>query len=235
MKQVCIDKNTYYKLHYLANLNNFRTNFNFLKLSNLPKEIIFIRHGEKKSKNDDGNLSKTGEIHSKCWVDFFRNNRPSTIGLPNSLYAMKMGNKKDSSNRPYETILPLSKALNLPINNNFSREEYSSVIHDILNNNAGKNVLVCWEHKTIVNLVNEIIAQLKHIKFLNSCDLKVKNWGNNIIGGLDEGDNFSSLWKIIFNGNSMQLFVYPGCSVDKTSSNCKFFENENKNPRLFSC
>jgi len=223
----------------LANLNNVRANFNFLKLNNnLPNEIIFIRHGEKKkSKNDDGNLSKTGEIHAKCWVDFFRDqNRPITIGLPNSLYAMKMGNKKDSSNRPYETILPLAQFLNLKINNNFSRDDYTSVIHDILNNNAGKNVLVCWEHKTIVDLVNEIIKQLKQTKYLDSCDLKVKNWGNNIIGGLDEDDNFSSLWKITFDGNSMQLYVYPGSSVDKTSSsNCQFFANENKNPRLFSC
>ena len=234
-QQVCIDRNIYHKLNRLANLNNLnKPFFNLMKTSilpNLPNEIVFIRHGEKKNKHDIGDLSKTGEIHAKCWLQFFQDqNRPSTIGLPNSLYAMKMGHKKDSSNRPYETILPLSQYLNIPINNKYLRDDHESVITDILKNNAGKNVLVCWEHKKIVDLVNEIIKQVN----LNNCNLRVKNWGENVVSKIDEDSNYSTLWKITFEENDIKLYVYPGCAVDD-SKNCQFFTNENKNPTLFSC
>ena len=90
----------------------------FLEQQNLPNQIIFIRHGEKNDKNDDGNLNKVGLIHADCWLDFFKDkNRPSNISAPNSFYAMKKADKKDSSNRPYQTILPLANSYNLPINN----------------------------------------------------------------------------------------------------------------------
>ncbi len=53
-QQVCIDKNIYKKLIRLANVNNLnKPFFNLMKTSilpNLPNEIVFIRHGEKKIK-----------------------------------------------------------------------------------------------------------------------------------------------------------------------------------------
>ena len=42
--------------------------------------------------------------------------------------------------------------------------------------NAGKNVLVCWEHKVIVDLVNEIIKQVYNDK----CEFKTHSWGDKI-------------------------------------------------------
>jgi hypothetical protein len=204
-------------------------------LNTLPNEIIFIRHGEKKNKHDVGDLSKTGEIHAKCWVDFFTDdqNLPSTIGIPNALYAMKQGHKKTSSNRPYETILPLSQKLNLQINNNYLRDDSSGVITDILNNNAGKNVLVCWEHEAIVDLVNEIIQQV-YISNDKDCNLKIKNWGGDIMSKKDDNNDYSTIWQIKFEESSIKVYVYPGCAVDD-SKNCNFYITENKNPTFFSC
>ena len=142
---------------------------------------------------------------------------------------MKKANKKDSSNRPYQTILPLATYANLSINNNYLRDDYIETVTDILNNNAGKNVLVCWEHKVIVDLVNEIIKQV----YDNKCDFKVHSWGNKILKSKDNPDDFSTLWKITFEENKIHFHVYNGCSID-SHKNFDFHIKENKNPMLFS-
>lgn len=196
----------------------------------LPNQIIFIRHGEKNEHNDDGNLNKTGVIHADCWMNFFNDkNRPNNINMPNSFYAMKKANKKNSSNRPYQTILPLATLNNLHINNEYLRDECKAVITDILNNNNGKNVLVCWEHKAIVDLVNEIINQVYNGK----SDFKVKSWGNKIKNSKDNSDDFSTLWMITFVENKINLYVYHGCSID-SDKKFNFHIKENQNPLMYS-
>ena len=202
----------------------------FLEQQNLPNQIIFIRHGEKNDKNDDGNLNKVGVIHADCWLDFFKDkNRPSNISAPNSFYAMKKADKKDSSNRPYQTILPLANSYNLPINNQYLRDDCNSVVTDILSKNAGKNVLVCWEHKVIVDLVNEIIKQVYNDK----CEFKTHSWGDKIQSTKDNPDDYSTLWKITFQENKMHLHIYKGCSVN-SDKKADFHTKENKNPQLYS-
>ena len=199
-------------------------------IKNLPNQIIFIRHGEKNEHHDDGNLNKTGEVHANCWTEFFKDkNRPANICMPNAFYAMKKENKKDSSDRPYQTILPLAKYNNLPINNNFLRDDYVNAVTDILYKNESKIVLVCWEHKVIVDLVNEIIKEVYNDK----CDFKVHSWGNKILKSKDNPDDFSTLWKITFEENKLKLHVYSGCSVD-SNKNYNFHNKENINPILFS-
>ena len=186
--------------------------------NNFPSSIMFIRHGEKPKKGAD--LNATGEVHANCWKEFFINNRPSTINLPQSIYAMKNSEKgKNSSNRPYETILPLAQQLNITPNNNYIRDDYSGVISNILQNNSGKTVLVCWEHSAIVDLVNELINEVYGQN--GNCGLNIKSWGDNPTKKGNEGDNFSSLWKITFENNKINFYVYPGCAVD-SKNNCDF-------------
>jgi hypothetical protein len=58
-----------------------------------------------------------------------------------------------NSNRPVETITPLSAALNLTCNDNHADGDYTKVASDILTNSkyAGQVVLVCWHHGNIPN------------------------------------------------------------------------------------
>jgi hypothetical protein len=59
-----------------------------------------------------------------------------------------------NSNRPVETITPLSAALNLTCNDNHADGDYTKVASDILTNSkyAGQVVLVSWHHGNIPNL-----------------------------------------------------------------------------------
>ena len=195
----------------------------------LPSQIIFIRHGEKPEKG--GDLNPTGYAHAACWADFFTNNRPSTINKPDLLYAMKDSQKgKHSSNRPVETITPLSKKLNKPINDNYLRDDLEGVISDILKN-SGKTVLVCWEHDTIPLLVTEVIKEVYNGK---DCNLNVQSWGYNPGARKNDGSDFSSIWVVNFNNNIFNMNIYPGCSVNDDNS-CNFNLQGNNQPKPFSC
>ncbi len=63
-----------------------------------------------------------------------------------------------SSNRPVETITPLSAALNLAYNDKHADGDYAKVANDILTNPkyAEKVVLVCWHHGNIPNLATAL-------------------------------------------------------------------------------
>jgi hypothetical protein len=63
-----------------------------------------------------------------------------------------------SSNRPVETITPLSAALNLTYDDKHADGDYAKVASDILTNSkyAGAVVLVCWHHGNIPNLATAL-------------------------------------------------------------------------------
>jgi hypothetical protein len=63
-----------------------------------------------------------------------------------------------SSNRPVETITPLSAALNLTYDDKHADGDYAKVASDILTDSkyAGKVVLVCWHHGNIPNLATAL-------------------------------------------------------------------------------
>lgn len=62
------------------------------------------------------------------------------------------------SNRPVETITPVSAVLNLAIDDKHADEDYAAVAQDILTNSkyAGQTVLVCWHHGNIPNLATAL-------------------------------------------------------------------------------
>lgn len=130
------------------------------------KQLIFIRHGEKVNNDnevEDVHLSEEGYKRAEQLPDFFIKNRPDSINIPEVLIAMKQ-HKKHTSNRPYETIEPLAKTLDLPIINDYLASETKEIAYELMHNYKNKTVLVCWEHKNIVNILNEM-------------DINVKSWG----------------------------------------------------------
>jgi hypothetical protein len=73
------------------------------------------------------------------------------FSTPDFLFATQASK---NSNRPVETITPLSAALNLTYDDKHADSDYARVASDILTNSkyVGKVVLVCWHHGNIPNL-----------------------------------------------------------------------------------
>jgi len=149
--------------------------------------VTIIRHGEKlgdSSSDKDGgpNLSMRGSARAAALPQLFAPAQTAygcalSIGksqaftggyvgvqiqgtapqfsTPGFLFATQASK---SSNRPVETITPLSAALNLTYDDKHADGDYATVASDILTNSkyAGAVVLVCWHHGNIPNLATAL-------------------------------------------------------------------------------
>jgi hypothetical protein len=114
-----------------------------------PATILLMRHAEKLT---DGriDLAPAGFARAKDLPELFLG---SSAGFapkfprPDVLFAT---HQSKHSNRPFETLEPLSQALNLPINTDFADDDYASLAKLLLSGKyAGKVVLVAWHHGTL--------------------------------------------------------------------------------------
>ena len=117
-----------------------------------PATVLLMRHAEKLT---DGriDLAPAGFARAKDLPQLFLG---SSVGAapkfprPDVLFAT---HQSKHSNRPFETIEPLSQALNLPVNSEFMDEDYASLARLLLGGQyAGKIVLVAWHHDTLPQL-----------------------------------------------------------------------------------
>jgi hypothetical protein len=127
--------------------------------SKLPKRVLIIRHGEKPG---DPSADNTGDGPSLSTKGYERAGAlapyvPAQFGPPDFLFATR---ESENSNRPVETITPLSKAIGVPIDDKHVDEDYGKVASDILGNAkyAGKLVLICWHHGKIPDLTRALHA-----------------------------------------------------------------------------
>jgi hypothetical protein len=152
-----------------------------------PSLVMIVRHGEKlgdTSSDKDGgpNLSMRGSARAAALPQVFAaaqtpygcalsigKSQSFTGGYvaaqiqgtaprfptPAFLFATQASK---SSNRPVETITPLSAALNLTYDDKHADADYAKVASDILTNSkyAGAVVLVCWHHGNIPNLATAL-------------------------------------------------------------------------------
>lgn len=120
-----------------------------------PKQIILIRHGEKKDGNE---LDGKGEKRAKQLVDFFLyDSRTLNFGVPFAIYAMKPHDKTGSL-RPIETVTPLADKLGLKINKDYQKDDVKDLVKDMFDHSkyGGKLIVVCWEHTLILSIVKEL-------------------------------------------------------------------------------
>ena len=118
-----------------------------------PSQILIIRHGEKPgdpgvdAATDGMDLSMKGGERAAALAVFI----PASFPKPDFLFATQIS---AHSNRPVETITPLSVALKLPINSKHPDDDYPAVANHLLSEQkyAGKNVLICWHHGKIPKL-----------------------------------------------------------------------------------
>jgi len=120
-----------------------------------PKLVMIIRHAEKPEETaageKDPNLSKQGFARADALAKVI----PEHFPRPDFLIATK---KTKGSDRPAETITPLSKALGEPIEATAKDDDFAAVARDVLTNPKydGKVVLIAWHHGKIPELAKAL-------------------------------------------------------------------------------
>jgi hypothetical protein len=117
-----------------------------------PATILLLRHAEKLT---DGriDLAPAGFARAKDLPQLFLGSNAGTapkFPRPDVLFATHQSQR---SNRPFETVEPLSHALNLPVNTEFLDDDYAGLASLLLSGKyAGKVVLVSWHHGRLPQL-----------------------------------------------------------------------------------
>lgn len=128
-----------------------------------PATILIIRHAEKLT-NGRLDLSETGFKRAALLPKLFvpAGVRPD-LPMPQFLFAT---HQSKHSNRPVETITPLSEALHLPISHDIMDEDYAELAKLLLGGQyAGKVVLVSWHHGKIPELAKSLGAEPPYAKW----------------------------------------------------------------------
>jgi hypothetical protein len=123
-----------------------------------PATIYLIRHAEKLNDGRE-DLSPEGFMRAAMLPQLFLptpGSKRVLLAKPDFLFATA---KSKHSNRPYETIMPLSAALNLPISNGIENDDFPRLAQELLSGKyAGKIVLVSWHHGNIPKLTRALGA-----------------------------------------------------------------------------
>ncbi|KAH7255068.1 uncharacterized protein BKA55DRAFT_736492 [Fusarium redolens] len=119
--------------------------------------IFLIRHGEKPPKvggKDQEGLSAQGKIRALELRMVFGKESAYDIG-----YIMAEEPHRESHLRPYDTMEPLAKELNLKVHDSVQRDQYDKVARKALSFKGPGNVLICWEHHALAGIAKAIGVQ----------------------------------------------------------------------------
>ena len=124
--------------------------------SNAPTNavILVIRHAEKPAKRDG--LAPAGKARAKAYVNYFKNYMVDGQALKlDHLFAAA---DSKQSHRARLTLEPTSKKLGLAIDCQFADEQFQKLADEIRTKLHGKNILICWHHGEIPQLVQALGA-----------------------------------------------------------------------------
>jgi hypothetical protein len=112
-----------------------------------------MRHAEKTDDPTDPNLSQAGARRATrlaAWV-------PNTFGKIDFIFATA---KSKHSVRPIETVTPLSKKINVPIDSDYADQDYGALARHIMTKRRyrGAQTLICWHHGNIPPLMRSLGA-----------------------------------------------------------------------------
>lgn len=117
-----------------------------------PARLLVMRHAEKTGKRSDHHLSKAGAERAQRLVTYI----PQTFGRPDFLIA---ASRSKYSNRPYETVEPLAKALGLDIVDSIEDEDFAGLVEELsAPRHAGKLGVISWRHSDLPGLLTELGA-----------------------------------------------------------------------------
>jgi len=119
-----------------------------------PAIVFIIRHAEKPMDTKNGDLSPQGFKRAAALPYLFLplpgSSAPPRLPKPDALFA---SDASGSSNRPFETIIPLGQTLHIKINHDFQERETAAIAKFVLSGKyAGKIVLIAWHHGEIPHL-----------------------------------------------------------------------------------
>lgn len=119
-----------------------------------PEKIMFIRHAEKPNHEAEGiredgrkdpeSLTARGWQRAGALSVLFRSDL--RLRPPTAIFAAA-STEADPSERPLQTITPLSRVLALEIQNKHAKEDFGSMLIEAMN--TPDVVLVSWEHKVL--------------------------------------------------------------------------------------
>ena len=121
-----------------------------------PKDatVLIIRHAEKP---DDGDgLTPAGEARAKAYVEYFRGFKFHSE--PVKLDAIFAAADSKNSRRPRLTVQPLASALGLPVETRYRDKDYQGLAAELGERYNGRNVLVCWHHGVMLELLHAMGA-----------------------------------------------------------------------------
>ena len=115
--------------------------------------VIVMRHAEKSPDLNDPHLTTAGEQRAMSLSTYI----PEKFGIPDFIFATM--NSLHSS-RPYETVLPLSQAIGVPIDQNHADQDYGALALILRGSEKyqNKSVVICWHHGNIPSLLNALGA-----------------------------------------------------------------------------
>ena len=137
-----------------------------LPVANLPSVIYLMRHAEKPLAGDkDPNLTPVGFKRAELLPTLFLaqkgTTQPARLRRPDFLFATA---RSKHSDRPLETITPLSIATGLPVNHSFEDHDTAGLATELMAGKyAGKVVVVSWHHGELPHLAQALgIANPSH-------------------------------------------------------------------------
>jgi len=115
--------------------------------------ILVMRHAEKSGDPRDPNLTEAGRARAKALATFI----PKKFGRPDFIFATS---RSEHSDRPRQTVTPLSEAISVEIDTTFSDQDYGALAATLLGERKfrSKLIVVCWHHGNIPNLLNALKA-----------------------------------------------------------------------------
>jgi hypothetical protein len=120
-----------------------------------PKTILLFRHAEKPATGMD--LAPAGFERAKVLAKLLGGPgaaAPHDLPQPEFLFATHVSK---NSNRPVETITPLSQALGLPISHEIADKDFAALAKELLSGKyVGKVVLVAWHHGSLPGLARAL-------------------------------------------------------------------------------
>src|SRR5262249_33452034 len=121
--------------------------------------ILIIRHAEEPSKGDG--LSSRGTARAQGYVDYFKN---FTIdGKPVKIDYLFAASDSSNSRRPRLTLEPIAQALGISTDSQFKSKDFLKLAQKIETLPQGSNVLICWHHSDIPNLIGALGADAEKL------------------------------------------------------------------------
>ena len=113
-----------------------------------PARLLILRHAEKTGDKRDRGLSEAGRARAEKLAAYI----PKTFGAPDFLIAASSGKKSD---RPYDTLVPLAKALGLEIWADLDDEEVDDMVEALAETPEwrGKFGVISWRHSDLSRLI----------------------------------------------------------------------------------